>query len=86
MIDRNNPATVRLAVTPGTAALTKPARYTTQEPDWCRALYVGTSGDLVVDDGQGGTVTISNAAVGYHPISVTYVYAATSAEGIVALW
>lgn len=52
----------------------------------CRALWVGTSGDLVVKDMSGTQVTIANATVQYHPIRVTRVMAATAASDIVALY
>jgi hypothetical protein len=49
------------------------------------ALYIGTAGNLVVDDNDGHTaVTISNVAVGIWPFRVTKVRAATTASNIVA--
>lgn len=50
----------------------------------CDALYVGGTGDLVVEIG-GVDVTIKAAAVGYHPISVSKVKSATTATDILAL-
>jgi hypothetical protein len=53
-----------------------------------RALYVGVSGDVVVDLVFGGTaIPFRNAAVGWHPIRATKIYSTangTSASFIVA--
>jgi hypothetical protein len=50
-----------------------------------KALYVGVAGDLVVTQG-GSERTFKNAAVGYHPLHVTQVKAATVATNILALY
>ena len=52
-----------------------------------RALYIGSGGDLVVDmAGTGESVTFANVAPGsVLPISVTRVYATSTAADIVAL-
>ncbi len=55
-------------------------------PNVFRALYVGTSGDLVVTlQGDSAPVTIKNAPVGYHPLSTKLVMNATTATDIVGL-
>ena len=52
-----------------------------------RGLYVGVAGDLVVTMADGQTpITFKAAAVGYHPLQVTQVLAATAATDIVALY
>lgn len=52
-----------------------------------RGLYVGVAGDLVVTMADGQTpITFTAAPVGYHPLQVTQVLAATNATNIVALY
>ncbi len=51
-----------------------------------RGLYVGVLGDLVVRMANGETATFLSAAVGYHPLQVDQVRAATSATNILALY
>ena len=56
-------------------------------PNEFRALYVGTTGDLVVMlQGDTAARTFKNAAVGYHPLSTKLVMAATTAADIVGLY
>jgi hypothetical protein len=50
-----------------------------------KAIYVGVAGDLVVTIG-GATRTFKDAQVGYHPLHVTQVRAATAATDILALY
>jgi hypothetical protein len=50
-----------------------------------RGLYIGTSGDLVVTMAGGTVVTLANAPIGYHPLCVSYIMAATTAADIVGL-
>lgn len=50
-----------------------------------RCLYVGVAGDLVVTFPDDTSVTILAAAVGYHPLAVKKVNAATAATNIIAL-
>lgn len=59
----------------------------------CRALYVGTTGNLTVrmvdstTQGVGATVVFTNVAVGIFPIQVDMVLATgTTASGIVAMY
>lgn len=59
--------------------------------DFTRSLYIGVTGDLTVlfaDKVAGSTdyVTLKNVAVGYHPLRVREVRAATTATEIVALF
>lgn len=52
-----------------------------------RALYVGTTGNLVVIMASGDTVTLDSVPVGVLPIRVSRVKATnTTAANIVALW
>jgi hypothetical protein len=52
-----------------------------------RALFVGTAGEIVVEDRYGATVSFRSAASQYHPIRAIRVHASgTTAEGIVALY
>jgi len=49
-------------------------------------IYVGVTGDLVVDLFDGTKVTLKNIAAGIiHPMRVTKVYAATTATELVGL-
>ena len=43
---------------------------TTTFSNLTRAIYVGTSGNIPVTFGDGVSVTITNAAPGYHPLQV----------------
>jgi len=43
---------------------------TTTFSNLTRAIYVGTSGNIPVTFGDGVSVTITNAAAGYHPLQV----------------
>lgn len=52
----------------------------------CRALYVGTSGNIKVTTGGGDVLTFNNVPVGILPVSCTLVWAATTATDIIALW
>jgi hypothetical protein len=55
-------------------------------PNVFRALYVGTSGDLVVQlQGDSAPRTFKNAPIGYHPLSTKLVMNATTAADIVGL-
>lgn len=71
----SDPASRLIAVTPSDAT----------DLTGTRGLYVGTSGDLIIKDMNGTQTTIANAPVGYHPLRVTRVMAATTATDIVAL-
>ena len=50
-----------------------------------KALYVGGAGDLYVTM-KDGTTPVFAVQVGYHPLRVSQVLAATTATGIVALY
>jgi hypothetical protein len=55
----------------------------------CRALYIGTGGNLAVRMSDGTAVTFTNVAAGIFPIQVDMVKAAgsgTTASGIIALY
>ncbi len=76
------PATRLRAVTPADG---------TDLPDGiCRALFVGTSGDIVMiagEDEVGDTVTLPGVAAGILPVSTKRVLATgTTASGIIALY
>lgn len=52
-----------------------------------RAMYVGTSGDITLVNGEGNTVLFSNVPVGILDVGFTRVNATgTTASDIVALW
>jgi hypothetical protein len=51
-----------------------------------RSLYVGVIGNLTLTGVDGVDYVLTNVAVGYHPLSVTKVKAATTADEIVALY
>lgn len=52
-----------------------------------RAVFVGGAGDLVVQDPDGGVVTLASASHQYHPIQIGKVFATgTTATGIVVLY
>lgn len=61
-----------VAVTPSAADISPPLQ----------AIYVGTSGDLVVENSNGHVVTLENA-VGWHFIEIRKVLETTSATGLV---
>lgn len=73
-----SPASDAKAVTPSSSAL----------PDGsCRALYVGTAGDVEVTTVDGTTITFSDVTSGVLPISVSHVLASsTTATNIIALY
>jgi hypothetical protein len=71
----SDPALYAAAVTPSDATILTPTR----------ALYIGTSGDLTVEQ-RNGVITYSNVPVGIFPIEVTRVLAATTAGNICAMW
>lgn len=54
-----------------------------------RALYIGTTGNVVVDLYEGGTaITFASVPIGFFPVHVTKVYSAangTTASNIVGL-
>ena len=54
----------------------------------CRALYVGTTGNVVLQmPGRSETVTFSNVPAGtFMPVSARRVMAATTATNLVALY
>lgn len=76
--DRSSPGTRAFAVTPND---TNPLE------EVAKALYVGTSGDIVLRPyGQAANVTLANHPIGYVPIACTHVIATgTTATDIVAL-
>jgi hypothetical protein len=52
-----------------------------------KAIYVGTSGDLVAKLSGGETLTFANLPVGLYPLSISLVVASgTTADDIVALY
>ncbi len=60
---------------------------TTTFSNLTRAIYVGTQGDLPITFGDGTSVTLANAAAGYHPVQVISVGGTgLTAENIVALF
>jgi hypothetical protein len=78
MSTRADPAT-------GYAAVTKSD--TVALPTVSRALYIGTTGDLVVKSANGAAITFKSVPAGsILPIQATYVMAATTAADIVALF
>lgn len=53
----------------------------------CRALYIGTTGNVKVTMANGNEVTFSSVAVGILPISVKLVWSTgTTASNILALY
>lgn len=62
------------------------ASTTTTFTELTRAIYVGTAGDLDVIMGDGSTVTIADAANGYHPLEVQVIKNTTAAADVVALF
>lgn len=52
-----------------------------------RGVYVGSAGTMKVDMAKSGTAVSFTAVAGYHPISVTRIYATdTAASGFVLLY
>ena len=51
-----------------------------------RALYVGVTGNLVVEDIDGNTVTFVAVAVGYHALRPRKLKTGTTATSIVGLY
>jgi len=49
-------------------------------------LYIGGTGNLSVTTDAGNVVTFNNVPVGFFPVSVSQVRAATTCTNIVALW
>jgi hypothetical protein len=76
--DATRPASRALAITPSDATVLEVTR----------GLYIGTTGDVVVDMAEQGTsITFANVASGQIlPIQVTKVRAATGASNIIALY
>ena len=73
----DSPADNAAAVTPGSSALSHATR----------ALYVGTTGDVIVTMVGGGDVTFASVPAGaILPIRVTHVLGTSTASDIVALW
>ena len=71
--------------TSDTVNIAPPATLDANEP--ARALYIGTTGNLVVITAGGDTVTFNAVPVGILPVSVTRVKAtSTTASNIVALY
>lgn len=53
----------------------------------CKYFYVGTSGDVAFETMKGNTVTLANAAVGYHPWAVKeFKNSGTTASDIIACY
>lgn len=71
----DSPAENAAAVTPGATPLANVSR----------ALWVGGAGDVTVTMVGGQTVTFANADVGFLPVRVTHVTAATATD-ILAVW
>lgn len=60
---------------------------TTTFTNLTRAIYVGTSGNMGIQFGDGTSVTITNAATGYHPLQVEVIKGDNlTASDIVALF
>lgn len=56
-------------------------------PNFSRALYVGTAGNIALVTAGGDSVTLTNVPVGFAPLRVARVLSTgTTASGIVALW
>lgn len=53
----------------------------------CRALYVGTTGNIKLTTAGGNTVTFSSVPVGVLPVRCVRVFSTnTTASNIIALW
>jgi hypothetical protein len=50
----------------------------------CRCLYIGVSGDLVIHDAEGNTITFANCPVGILPAMCLRITEATTAGSILA--
>lgn len=73
----DSPATHATAITPNDS---------TDLANVCRAIWVGTAGDLKVTTVGGDTVTFPALTQGWHPLMVSRIWATgTSASGIVAV-
>ena len=60
---------------------------TTTFANLTRALYVGTAGDLAITFADDTTLTLKNAANGYHPLECkAFQSGATTADNVVALF
>ena len=70
---------------PAVAAIAINTAVLTELDSPCRALWVGTEGTLVVTMMDGQEVTFT-AAQGLMPIRVTAIAAASTADGVVALY
>jgi hypothetical protein len=56
-------------------------------PGVSRGLFVGTAGNLRVQDAFGNIVELNSGSAQYHPLRVCRVYASgTTADGIIALY
>jgi len=52
-----------------------------------RAVYIGTAGDLKFTGLHGGTVTLTNAEIGWHPIRAARIFSTgTTADDIVGAY
>jgi hypothetical protein len=58
----------------------------TDIPAGCSGLFLGATGDLVVQDRDGTEVTFSDVPAGFAPISPKRIMEATTASDIVALY
>lgn len=75
--------------TPARAAEAVTPSDTDDLPNYAKALYIGTAGDLVVtltNMADGTFVTLADHPAGYAPIQVKRVWEATAALDIVALF
>ena len=71
----SDPAVYGAVVTPSDVTILTPTR----------ALYIGTPGNLVVEQ-RNGVVDYPNVQPGIFPVEVTRVLACTTAGGIRAMW
>lgn len=84
-----DPSGLPVAITPhDTNPLTPPPNLSSQVTgQGCRAIFVGTGGNVVVKDPWGNAVTFKNVASGSTlPIRTTIVTTASTAADMVALW
>ena len=84
----SDPASLFLAVTPSdTAKLTPYTVGNGIKLPRCRALYIGVTGDVVVKNEAGTSVTFTAVPVGILPVSTDQVLSTgTTATNIVALF
>jgi hypothetical protein len=54
------------------------------EFDLCRCLYIGVAGDLIIEDGDGNTITFVNCPVGILPVMCRRIMDGTVAGSILA--